>query len=149
MDRRNRAQYEAHDRTACKPVRAAIRKPHEREPKELSAPMYMIHLKAIGWIRPPSWKHWIHKAKARPPHAPMKNLVAFQKKMESPPPTTPATAQASTNMPRMVGDGGFTAGSTPKRRISTRQTMDSVYHPIRKNEVLGGQRVMRTMCTTV
>ena len=105
-------------------------------PKGFSVPMYMIHLRAIGWIRPPLWKHWIHKAKARPPHAPMKNLVAFQKKMERPPPTTPATVHASTNMPRMVADGGLTAGSTPKRRISTRQTIESVYQPMRKKEVL-------------
>lgn len=109
---------------------------HGTQPKELSVPMYMIHLNAIGWMRPPLWKHWIHKAKARPPHAPMKNLVAFQKKIESPPPTTPATVQDSTNMPRMVAVGGLTAGSTPKRRISARHTMDNVYQPIRKNEVL-------------
>jgi hypothetical protein len=44
-------------------------------------PMNIMYRKPMGSMRPPLRKHSIHKAKAKPPHAPTKYRVPFQKKM--------------------------------------------------------------------
>ena len=77
-------------------------------------------------IRPPFWKHWIQRAKAKPPHAPIAYLAPFQKKIAIPPPAIPAMVEARTNIPRRVFFGGFMAGITPNLRIRTMHTRDRV-----------------------
>ena len=77
-------------------------------------------------MRPPVLKHWIQNPNARPPHAPIKYFVAFQKKIAMPPPAMPATTHARTNSPRKLVLGGLTASRTPKRRMRHRHVSESV-----------------------
>jgi hypothetical protein len=56
----------------------------------------------------------------------MAYLAPFQKKIAIPPPATPATVEARTNMPRRVLFGGFMAGMTPNLRIRTMHARDRV-----------------------
>lgn len=77
-------------------------------------------------MRPPLWKHWIHRARAKPPQAPIPYLAPFQKKMAIAPPAIPAMVEERTNMPRRVLFGGFMAGTTPNLRMRTMHTRDRV-----------------------
>ena len=77
-------------------------------------------------MRPPFLKHWIHRAKVNPPQAPIKYLVAFQKKIDTPPPAKPATAHARTNKPRRVVLGGLMAWRIPNLAMRTKHTRDKV-----------------------
>jgi len=79
-----------------------------------------------GVMRPPFLKHCIQSPNANPPHAPIKYLVAFQKKTENAPPMIPAMEQAKTNMPWRVLFGGLMAGRMPNLTIRTKQTNERV-----------------------
>ncbi len=98
MELRDGAQDEANDGDGCGNT------PHAHGRLAVSTmdtdvkvvPMYIIQRNPSGPMSPPSRKHCNHKAKANPPHAPMKYLAAFQKKMAMPPPATPATPEERT-----------------------------------------------------
>lgn len=63
---------------------------------------------------------------AKPPQAPMKYLVAFQKNILMAPPMMPDIAHDKTNMPCSVALGGFTAGRIPNLAMRTKHTSAKV-----------------------
>lgn len=88
--------------------------------------MYIIQRVPTGVMAPPFLKHWIHKPKAKPPQAPIKYFVPFQKNILRAPPMIPDIAHARTNMPCSVLFGGFMAGRIPNFAMRTKQTREKV-----------------------